>query len=117
MRSGNIQKFRDALTRQHAQDNEHPAGSRGARLQNLIRIDEEILAHRRHAQRRQHLRRPLQMLQRSIEASRLGQHRDCGGPGARVSGDPPRPILPLIAQNAGGGRAQLELGYHIEARR
>ena len=47
----------DVGTRQHAQDHQHPARAGGARLEHLVGIDEEVLAHRRHAERRERTRR------------------------------------------------------------
>ena len=55
---------------------QHTAGARDPRFDDLVGIDQKILAHGRHAQRRQRLRvATSQMRHRAIEAAGLGQHR------------------------------------------
>ena len=49
--------------RQHAQNQQHAARAGGPRLEHLVGIHEEILAHRRHAQRRELRGRAAQMRQ------------------------------------------------------
>ena len=95
-----IQQLRDSRARQHSQDHQHAARAGGARFQYLVGIDQEILAHRRHAERRQHRRGLAQMLERSVETRGLGQHRHRRGAAARVGRDAPQPILARVAERA-----------------
>ena len=73
-------------------------GTGAPRLQHLVGIHEEVLAHRRHAQRTQGARRLRQVRQRAIEATGLGEHRDRGRTGTRVSDDALRHVLAAAAQ-------------------
>ena len=43
----------ELLARQHAQDHQHAAGTRGARLEHLVGIDQKVLAHGGHGERRE----------------------------------------------------------------
>ena len=104
--------------RQHAQDEQHPARAGGARFQHLVRIDEEILAHGRHAERREHRGRLAQMLERSVETRWLRQHRHRGGAGARIGRDAARrQSWAGSCERARRRRAQLELGNDVEPER
>ena len=114
VRGRNLQQFLDSRARQHSQDDQYAARPGGPRFQYLVGIDQKILAHGRHAERCQHLRRPAQMLERAVEARRLGEHRHRGGAAAGVGGDASQPVLGGIAQDAGGRRTQLELGDDVE---
>ena len=72
---------------QHADDGEHTARSGNAALEHLVRVDEEILAHGRNAQRRQCARAGSEVIERAVEAAGLGENRYRGGAGIRVAGD------------------------------
>jgi hypothetical protein len=52
-------------------------------------------------------RRLAQMLERSVETRRLGQHRDRRGAAARVGGDASQPILAVFAQMPAAGERNL----------
>src|SRR5258708_4304287 len=88
--------------------------SGGARFQDLVGIDQKILAHRRHAEGRQRGRSLAQMLEQSIETRGFGQNRHGRGPAACVGGDAAQPILALVAQPAGGRGTELEFRYDVE---
>ncbi len=69
----------DLRTRQHAQDEQHAACAGGAGFDDLVGVDEEVLAHGRHAQRRERCGGEAQVLHRAVEARGLGEHGDRGG--------------------------------------
>jgi hypothetical protein len=53
---------------------------------------------------------------RAVEAARLREHRDGCGAARGVGGDPAAKVNGWRRVRAGGGRAQLDLGDHVEAR-
>ncbi len=111
----NVQQLHDSRARQHAQDHQDSARTGGARFQYLVGIDQEILAHCRHAERRQYGRGLAQMLERSVETRGLGQNRHGRRAAPGIGGDAPQPVLALIAQLAGGRRTQFEFRDDVEA--
>ena len=101
--------------RQHTQDQQHSACTGSARFQHLIRIDEEIFAHRRDAVWRERCGGLREVRKVAIETGRLGEHRHRGGTRVGIGQHAPRDILiACIAQCADGRRAEFHLGDEIE---
>ena len=101
--------------RQHAQDGEHAAGAGEAALEHLVAVDQEILAHGRHAERRQRARARRQILERAVEAAGLGEDRDGRGAGARIRRDARADVFfGRGLEQAHRRRTQLDLGDEIE---
>ena len=65
----------ETLAPDHAHDQQHAAGPVCPRLEHLVRIDQEILAHRRHAVRRERRCGLSQVREVAVEPRGLGQDR------------------------------------------
>ena len=100
---------------EHRDDHEDAARSRRARLEHLIRVRHEVLAHRGQAERREQLGRAREMRELALELGGLGQHRDGRGAAGRVRTQLRARVEAGRRETAGRGRAQLELGDHVEA--
>ena len=64
-----------------------PPAPASAAFEHLVGIDQEILAHGRHVERRQRARARRQILERTIEAAGLGENGDGRGAGMRIGAD------------------------------
>ena len=73
--SGAVEHLDQPRLLDHLQDEERSRRAALARLQQLVRIDQEILAHHRDALRGEGFRGEAQMLEAAIEARWLGQYR------------------------------------------
>jgi hypothetical protein len=65
-RQRRVDEFLEIGARQHAQDGEHATRARDATLEHLVTIDQEILAHAGHGQRRQRAATLLQVRERTV---------------------------------------------------
>ena len=88
----------------------------GACLQYLVGIDQKVLAHGRDAQRAKRPRRLPQVLQRSVEAGWLRQHRDGGRAAARIVDHSFEPIVARLSVCARRRGPQLQFRDDIESR-
>jgi hypothetical protein len=78
---------RERVSGQHADDQQDAAGASDPRLEHLVGIDEEVLAHRGDTQRCERGRRCGEVGQGPIESARLGEHGYRGGARARIRRD------------------------------
>src|SRR5262245_30172990 len=101
---------------EQAQDEQHTARAGDARLEDLQRVDEEVLAQDR---QRDGAGDGREVRERAAEARGLGQDRDGGGAGALVAARLPdrAPGIGRARQRTRGGRDELDLGHEVEARR
>ncbi len=115
--AGLLQQRIDCLSREHPQDHQNTPGSGGAGLDDLVGIDQEVLAHGRHLQRLERTGAGLQMRHRAIKLCGLGEDRNGGGASASVGGDACGHVLIARLQLADGGRTQLQLRNQIKPTR
>ena len=110
-----VQHLGERLAREHADDQQRPAGTRGPGLMKLVGVDQEILAHGGDACWGEFRRSRAEVRQRAVEARRLGQHRDGGGAARGVITHPLPRVSRCAGQRAEGRGAQFQLGDQVEA--
>ena len=96
--AGTAEQRIELRTREHAQDDQDATGTCEPRLEYLVRIHQEVLAHRRHAGRGERAGGAVQVLERAVETLGLGEDRDRRGAGAGIGADARRHVLLGSAQ-------------------
>ena len=85
LRGGRVEHRDEAIPLDHTHDQQHAAGTVGPRFEYLVRIDQEVLAHRRHAVRRKRRCGLSQVRKVTVEPRGLGQDRTDRRTGLRVA--------------------------------
>ena len=104
--SGGVVQLAQPIRRERRHDQQHRVRAGRARLVELVRVDDEVLAQDRNRHRGAHR---TQILERAAEEALVGEHRDRGGAGGRVAARD-RDRIVRLAQHALRGRAALALG-------
>ena len=118
MLGGHLEQFGDARARQHPQYDQHAPGAGGTRLQHLVGIHDEVLAHGGYAEGREHAMPPARDAASDPSKREGSVSTDTAAAPPRAYGaDAPKPVVAGIAQHARGGGPQFEFCDDVEARR